>query len=133
MSRITFALSCFYLIAIVYMCCPAVARESFTPSQAQNSEHGEIRVIPIERKGLWKRLDESDRRKYGEYYDYYFGEPDDAQCSQEEFWHVRGLRCVPYECPGGNQFRNMNTGECMLKSFGSAYDDPKERYNRLNR
>jgi len=33
-------------------------------------------------------------------------------CGPSQFWHPRGQRCVPLQCPGGPGTRNAETGEC---------------------
>lgn len=63
-----------------------------------------------------------------EYYDddyyHYRGEPmEEPYCPEDMFWHVRGFSCVPYDCPGGNQYRDKHTGECTLQRYGVMQND----------
>ncbi len=56
-----------------------------------------------------------------DYYTYRFGTPeyDESQCSEDMYWHARSFKCVPYDCPGGNQYRDKHSGDCLLKVYGN--------------
>lgn len=53
-------------------------------------------------------------------YEYEYDEllPEEQECPEDQFWHIRGLKCVPYDCPGGNTWRDSKTGDCILKYYG---------------
>jgi hypothetical protein len=50
----------------------------------------------------------------GEYWAWGSSE-EEGECGDEEFWHIRGHRCVPYVCPRGNSKRNFETGVCLYE------------------
>ncbi len=57
-------------------------------------------------------------------------EDDEDRCPEEMYWHARSFKCVPFLCPGGNQFRNKHSGDCLLKHYPSLIkfsDDLEER------
>jgi len=43
-------------------------------------------------------------------------------CGPTQFWHSRGQRCVPLQCPGGPGTRNPETGECKHSIPQWIYD-----------
>lgn len=45
-------------------------------------------------------------------------ESEEERCPDRMYFHIRGRRCVPLTCPGGNQWRDQVTGECILKRYG---------------
>jgi hypothetical protein len=42
---------------------------------------------------------------------------DEKECPDGEFWNIRGRRCVPLRCRGGNQYRDKETGQCVIGSL----------------
>ncbi|CAL8094409.1 unnamed protein product [Orchesella dallaii] len=46
---------------------------------------------------------------------------EEPECEDGMYYHVRGKRCVPLRCPGGNTWRDRDTGECILKHYRSPY------------
>jgi len=44
-----------------------------------------------------------------------YNEDEEPECGESEYWHIRGMRCVPVSCPGGNNWRDVHSGECILR------------------
>lgn len=42
---------------------------------------------------------------------------EERDCGDTHFWHLRGRRCVPLQCPGGNAYRSPENGECILRRY----------------
>jgi len=42
---------------------------------------------------------------------------EDQECPTGQYWHIRGRRCVPFRCRGGNQYRDSATGQCIIGLF----------------
>jgi len=40
------------------------------------------------------------------------------KCAPGEFWHSRGLKCVPKRCPEGTARKSLNDGECIEHEVG---------------
>lgn len=56
---------------------------------------------------------------------YYVDEEDYSQeetCPSDQFWHIRGMRCVPFKCPRANWMRDWKTGECLYTSMEDGVD-----------
>lgn len=73
----------------------------------------------------------AENENFGEYDEYYFPGSDEQQCPGGYYWHVRGFKCVPFECPGGNQFRDKHTGDCTLRSYGLSTGDNRGPQSRF--
>ncbi len=66
--------------------------------------------------------------------DGYEEEEEEVDCPPGKFYNIRGMRCVPIKCVGGNRFRDKETGECLIrKSFAqfsnSGGEKSLSRYN----
>ncbi|CAL8094406.1 unnamed protein product [Orchesella dallaii] len=93
---------------------------SHTFGAVVNSKHNIIQSNDSVKKSphdkTWKRSTDQEKSEYYDEYDYH--EPEEPECPDGHFYHIRGLMCVPFDCPGGNQFRNKHTGECILRKYG---------------
>lgn len=95
-------------------------------SFAANKQHGrqqqqQHRSMESERTKVSTEEESKQDDKDGEYeYEYDELHPEEEECPEDKFWHVRGLKCVPFDCPGGNTWRDRNTGDCILKYYGRS-------------
>lgn len=74
----------------------------------------------------------ADSENGDDYYEDYYHELEEPECEEGFYWHIRGLKCVPVDCPRGNQFRDRHTGDCLLRQYGFNNDN-RDRQLRLLR
>lgn len=86
--------------------------EQIREKPTQDKSHLEENV---EEKGVEANAQKSDD-DYA--YDYDEIRPEEQECPEDKYWHIRGLKCVPFDCPGGNAWRDRDTGDCILKYYG---------------
>ncbi|OXA37670.1 uncharacterized protein LOC110862339 [Folsomia candida] len=53
-------------------------------------------------------------------------------CQAGFWWHLRGHRCVPVKCLGGNKLRDPATGECIRKSRRKFNKSPRNYFSRMS-
>lgn len=63
-----------------------------------------------------------------EYYD-----SAETECPEDQFWHIRGRRCVPFECPRANWLRNKQTGMCLYTRHEVVDDDTGRKLVKFTR
>lgn len=89
---------------------------------SDNSIQGKIEPSPFSEDSFQKRNKEPDVMQTDDYtYDNW--EDEDPECPEDQFYHIRGKQCVPLTCPGGNLWRDRDTGMCILKRYGPRRKD----------
>ncbi|XP_021960561.1 uncharacterized protein LOC110856382 isoform X2 [Folsomia candida] len=65
--------------------------------------------------------------------DYEVEEEEEVDCPSRQFWHIRGQRCVPLVCIGGNRFRDPASGECLIRKSFAQFGDSSGGERSLSR
>lgn len=78
-----------------------------TPSEVEGPQHNSAEPENPE-EDLSALL--SDHHEDGGYDE----EEEEVECPPGQWYHIRGQRCVPQVCVGGNRFRDITTGRLHL-------------------
>ncbi len=87
----------------------------------------QVKVLSAESNDDGNRM-ENNVNQFHRYGQEFHENDDDNKCLPGFWWHLRGERCVPEKCLGGNKFRDRDTGECIRKSWRKF----KGRLNNLS-
>lgn len=92
----------------------AAANHQLHEEQLQSEQERETVKSSAEKDESQQEKEDDDEYEY----EYDELQPEEQECPEDQFWHIRGLKCVPYDCPGGNTWRDSKTGDCILKYYG---------------